>query len=315
MIIDKKRESSSSGKLWGNEKNSDPYSSMILPFSARLGIRIFRPFLEKMKVSWKTQTEFKRSKIPLTPYEFYGQMFFYALIGAVVIAIAAIFLDLKFRRFDLIVSSAAFLLFVAVLAIYSDIPRSISRVRKRKIDSLMPITIGFAATMASADIPVDHIFEVLSESSDYGEVAREAKYIWISTSLFGKDIISAIKEAIIYTPSVKFSEFLQGIVTTVTSGGDLKDFLVTRARRYQSELNNEVKKNVDSIGIVAESYITVGVAFPLIMIIIIGVIAALSSSDPGALVLVLIFLVGVMMPVLTAFFIYFLNSIVKEVKV
>ena len=304
-----------SGKKSPVRDDDNPHTAMILPFAARIGIMIFRPLLDRINFSWKSQTELKRSKIPLTPYEFYGQMFFYALISAIVIGISAFFLDIELRRFDLVISSAAFLVFVAILAVYSDIPRSIARVRKKRIDALMPVTIGFAATMASADIPIDHIFEVLSESSDYGEVAREAKYIWISTSLFGKDIITAMKEAIVYTPSLKFSEFLQGIVTTVTSGGDLKDYLVTRARRYQSELNNEVKKNVDSIGIVAESYITVGVAFPLIMIIIIGVIAALSSSNPAALILILVFIVAVMMPVLTLFFIYFLNSIVKEVRV
>lgn len=314
MIGDKEK------KLFSREKSSpydkeNLYKTINLPFAARTGMKIFKPFLERINFSWKAQTELKRSKIPLTPNEFYGQMFFYSLISAILIGISAFFLDMELKRFDLIISSAAFLLFVAILAVYSDIPRSMARVRKKRIDALMPVTIGFAATMASADIPIDHIFEVLSESSDYGEVAREAKYIWISTSLFGKDIITAIKEAIVYTPSVKFSEFLQGIVTTVTSGGDLKDYLVTRARRYQSELNNEVKKNVDSIGIVAESYITVGVAFPLIMIIIIGVIAALSSSNPAALILILVFIVAVMMPVLTIFFIYFLNSIVKEVKV
>ncbi len=307
-------------KLFSKKESSvrgggSQHTAMNLPFAARTGMKIFKPLLERINVSWKTQTDLKRSKIPLTPYEFYGQMFFYSLISAIVIGISAFFLDIELRRFDLIISSAAFLIFVAILAVYSDIPRSIARTRKKRIDALMPVTIGFAATMASADIPIDHIFEVLSESTDYGEVAREAKYIWISTSLFGKDIITAMKEAIVYTPSVKFSEFLQGIVTTVTSGGDLKDYLVTRARRYQSELNNEVKKNVDSIGIVAESYITVGVAFPLIMIIIIGVIAALSSSNPAALILILVFIVAVMMPVLTIFFIYFLNSIVKEVRV
>lgn len=307
-------------KLFSKKESSvrgggSQHTAMKLPFAARTGMKIFKPFLERINVSWKTQTDLKRSKIPLTPYEFYGQMFFYSLISAIVIGISAFFLDIELRRFDLVISSAAFLIFVAILAVYSDIPRSIARTRKKRIDALMPVTIGFAATMASADIPIDHIFEVLSESTDYGEVAREAKYIWISTSLFGKDIITAMKEAIVYTPSVKFSEFLQGIVTTVTSGGDLKDYLVTRARRYQSELNNEVKKNVDSIGIVAESYITVGVAFPLIMIIIIGVIAALSSSNPAALILILVFIVAVMMPVLTIFFIYFLNSIVKEVRV
>ncbi|WP_393972208.1 type II secretion system F family protein [Oxyplasma meridianum] len=306
-------------KLFSSKKNSirnaeNPYATMNLSFPARAGIRIFKPFLDRLDVSYKTQIELKRSKIPLTPYEFYGQMFFYSLISAIIIGISAFIFDLVLRRYALVISSSAFLIFALFIAVYADIPHSVARARRKRIDALIPVTIGFTATMASADVPIDRIFEVLSESSDYGEVAREAKYIWISTNLFGKDIITAIKNAIVYTPSIKFSEFLQGIVTTVTSGGDLKDYLVTRARRYQSELNNEVKKNVDSIGIVAESYITVGVAFPLIMIIIIGVIAALSSSDPHALILVLIFIVAVMMPVLTLFFIYFLNSIVKEVR-
>ena len=95
---------------------------MNLPFAARTGMKIFKPFLERINVSWKTQTDLKRSKIPLTPYEFYGQMFFYSLISAIVIGISAFFLDIELRRFDLIISSAAFLIFVAILAVYSDIP-------------------------------------------------------------------------------------------------------------------------------------------------------------------------------------------------
>ena len=97
------------------------------------------------------------------------------------------------------------------------------------------------------------------------------------------DIITAIKRAIERSPSEKFQEFLQGITGTLTAGGQLKTYLSGRAEHYMRENRREQKELIESIGVLAESYIVVGVAMPLFLIIMlvvmswIGGMAALSS--------------------------------------
>jgi flagellar protein FlaJ len=168
--------------------------------------------------------------------------------------------------------------------------------------------------MAYANISIDSIFYDLGKSREYGEISGEARSVSVSTRLFGKDIITAIKDASKLSPSVRFSEFLLGIVTTLTSGGDLKEYFKSKVRQYSTELNTDVKRNVESLGIMAESFITVGVAFPLILLIIVGVIAALSPGSPKQLIMILYLAVGVIIPVLSALFAFFIRSTIKEVE-
>ena len=64
----------------------------------------------------------------------------------------------------------------------------------------------------------------------------------------------------------------------------------------------------------SESYITVGVAFPLILMIILGVVGALSPVSPAS-VITFLYLIGfVMIPALAAFFTYILRSTLREVE-
>ena len=76
--------------------------------------------------------------------------------------------------------------------------------------------MSFISAMASADVNVDVIFKELSRQEIYGEIKNEAEWITRDTELLGIDILTAISKAAQRTPSIKFQEFLQGVVTTST---------------------------------------------------------------------------------------------------
>jgi flagellar protein FlaJ len=206
---------------------------------------------------------------------------------------------------------------IVAIMIYSlgtAMPSSAIAKRRKNIDTRLPMALAYIATMASADVPVENIMYELGKSPQYGEIAKEARTISASSRLFGNDIVSALREESKYSPSLKFAEFLSGITSTVTSGGNLKDYFTMKAKQFQSELSTLIKQNSESVGVLAESYVTVGVAFPLMMIVILGILAAISSGA-GAVITVLYLIVLMMVPMITFVFAFLIQSTIKEVNI
>lgn len=288
-----------------------PENGPFLGFS----LRVFSPLFRSVSTTGRMEYDLRRARLPYTPVEYLSQTSLVVVIVSAFVVVITAYLAINLAHYAFLISSLGFLMIASAIALLLEYPALIIGIRKKKIDSGIPMAISFIATMASADIPVDTIFYELGRTSEYGEIAREARAISLSTRLFGKDIITAIKENEQVSPSRKFSEFLQGLITTITSGGDIKEYLSHKARQYQSELSTDIKRTVDSVGILAESYVTVGVAFPLILLIIIGVIASLSPVSPGPLIVVLYFIVLLVIPVIAALFIYFIGSTVREVEI
>ncbi|MEM0155962.1 MAG: type II secretion system F family protein [Thermoplasmataceae archaeon] len=277
-------------------------------------LRVFEKIYNNNSLSNKLEDDLKRSKIPLTAVQYLSLMSLYSLFFliadiAVSISVSQI---LKFNTIYII--AVAFLSFIAWGLYIFYFPSSVTSARRKDIDAKLPIAISYISAMASADIPIDRIFSDLGKIELYGEISREAKSISVLTEIFGMDILGAIKEASKFSPSRRFAEFLSGIYTTANSGGNLREYLLGKAKQYNSELTIGIRRNVESIGVLAESYITVGVAFPLMMMVIVGVIAVLSPSPSLNIILFLAIIVGIMIPVITGLFSIFIRSTMKEVE-
>src|SRR5207245_1845471 len=144
-------------------------------------------------------------------------------------------------------------------------PATIAKKRAHKLDKRISGAMSFISAMASANVPVDVIFKELSKQTVYGEVAREAEWITRDTELLGLDILTAIRKAAQRSPSSKFQDFLQGVVTTSTSGGQLKPYFLVKAEQFEKEDRLEMRKKMETLGMLAESFVTVVVAFPLFL--------------------------------------------------
>jgi flagellar protein FlaJ len=123
------------------------------------------------------------------------------------------------------------------------------------------------------------IFHAISENAPiYGEVALEFRQIMRDVDYFGSDVITAIRHLSETTPSEKLKDFLEDLLSVIESGGDLSEFLASRVRLYQEEARFEQKQFLTILSMVAESYVTLFVAGPLFLIIIMVVMGMMGGS-------------------------------------
>ena len=91
------------------------------------------------------------------------------------------------------------------------------------------------------------------------------------------------------TPSEKFKEFLQGAVVTVQSGGSLKSYFMNKADQYMRENRVHQRQLIESLGIMAEAYVTAAVAGTLLILIILPLLMIISHADPSQLLIIYVF--------------------------
>jgi archaeal flagellar protein FlaJ len=168
-------------------------------------------------------------------------------------------------------------------------PGSKAKARKKKIDANLAYAVNFISAMASAGVTPTDIFKSLSKQDIYSEIKEEAAWIYRDVGLLGYDIITAIKTNIARTPSQRFKEFLQGMVVTVTSGGSLKTYFMHKADQYLWENRTSQKQLMETLGIMAESYVTAAVAGILMLLIVIPLMMMISNQYNGTFLYILVF--------------------------
>ncbi|PTD93636.1 secretion system protein [archaeon SCG-AAA382B04] len=160
------------------------------------------------------------------------------------------------------------------------IPRIKASGRAREIDALLPYAINYISAMAGAGVTPVETFKLLASSKDiYGEVSVEAKYLIRDTEMFGKDIISSMRSISKTTPSGNFQDFLQGTITTITSGGNLETYFKSKADQFMRENRRTQKEFLETLGLIGESYVTAFVAGPLFIIVMVVVMSMMGGAS------------------------------------
>jgi len=203
---------------------------------------------------------------------------------------------------------------ILTFVVMGSLPGSKAKTRMRDINKRLGAAMSFISAMASADVNIDIIFKELSRQPIYGEIKNEAEWITRDTELLGNDILTAIGNAAQRTPSTRFQEFLQGVVTTSTSGGQLKPYFLQKAEQFEKETKLEIKAQLETLGLMAETFVTVVVAFPLFLIVIMAIMAIVpgAGGNTDTTVLLLWLVVGLMVPFSQFGFIFFIWNMTKE---
>jgi len=149
---------------------------------------------------------------------------------------------------------------------------------KRNLDDELPFTTGYMAILSGAGVPPDMIFRSLAEIDSSLAISGEAKKIVRDVELFGYDILSALEAASERTPSTKFKELLEGFIAAVHSGGGLTKYLRERARQYMKLKRIALRRFSDTLSILAEFYVALLVAGPLILVVMLAVMAMLGGG-------------------------------------
>ncbi len=249
--------------------------------------------------------------------EYLAQVYATTLLAGLGLAVAGIAIFAVLALSGLALFGAIFGVLIPVAAtplvflMMQGAPGRVAKARGRRIDARISSAMSFVSAMASADVNVDQIFRELARQKIYGDVAEEAAWITRDTELLGVDILTALKDGATRTPSKRWQEFLQGVVTTATSGGQLKPYFLLKTEQFEQEHKLEMLRRVETMGLFAETFVTVVVAFPLFLVIIIAIFAIIGSG--GSFMIEILFLiVGVMIPVSQVGFIIPMQSLASE---
>jgi flagellar protein FlaJ len=266
-------------------------------------------------VTDRMKLNLEKAHIDIRPDAYLSYVWMNTILAAVVSSIIYVSLVVFLRpSFILIILLIVIPILTTIFAYFyfMSYPGIKAKARGKKIDMHLPYALNFIAAMSSAGITPSEIFKNLSKQKIYGEVREEALWIYRDVSLLGRDIVSAIKANIVRTPSEKFKEFLQGAVVTVQSGGALKNYFVSKADQYMRENHVTQKQLIESLGIMAEAYVTAAVAGVLLIIIILPLLMIISNAGKEQLLIMYVFSF-VVIPLINIGFSVVLASMSKKV--
>jgi archaeal flagellar protein FlaJ len=298
------------------KKGAQPTHSTLNPLQ-RWAWRTFRDRVTKLPPNPALEENLVKAHMRIRADEYMAYVYGMTIIIGVVLTVVGIVLGL-------ILATTGSLLFGIVAAVVIPVlgtimvfvilpsqPGSAAKSRGKAIDSKIGPSMSFVSAMASADVNVDQIFKELARQKVYGQIAEEAAWITRDTELLGVDILTALRTGATRTPSKRFQDFLQGVVTTATSGGQLKPYFLSKAEQYERENKLDRQKRVETMGLMAETFVTVVVAFPLFLVIIIAIFAIIGGG--GAFMLnVLWGIVLGMIPLSQFAFIFFMYQLAQE---
>ena len=182
--------------------------------------------------------------------------------------------------------------------------------RRRNIEATLPYAVNYVTAMSSAGITPDEVFRLLGQSKIYGESAVEARYVSRETDFFGKDLLDALRTVSQATPSERMREFMQGAVASISSGSNLTEYFRSKAHQYALENNQQQKTFLETLGLIAESYVTAMVAGMLFLIILQSIMTLISGDSNPLFLYIIIYL---LVPFGSMMFIVLISSMTPEV--
>lgn len=251
----------------------------------RLAVRIFGGLADRLSPRLASLDEAlgkSGMKILLRGYVSLGIM--YALFVPAVSFFFSVFAFLLFFSpakalvFSLLLSLLFFACSVVAVYLY---PFHMADSRAKKIDAGLPFAINHMAAVASSGVPPYMVFKMLSSFSEYGEISKEASKIVSAVEGIGMDVSAAVKKALEETPSNQLKEFLQGFLSTLESGGDLRAFMETQARDSIFDYRIEREKYMESLATYADFYTAVLIVAPLFLIALLAVMGSVGGSISG----------------------------------
>jgi len=284
-------------------KGSVPRYISLTPYQQFCWKTLGRAVKIKAKPNAALEDALIKAHMKIRPEEYTAVVWMNTIFAGIGGAIAGIIIGLLLFSILGLLIAIALVAMVPIMTYFISgaMPSSRAKSRESDIDKKLNSAMSFISAMASANVNIDVIFKELSRQEIYGEVREEAEWITRDTELLGLDILTAIKEAADRTPSQKFRDFLQGVITTSTSGGQLKPYFLVKAEQYEKENKLEMRSRMETLGMLAESFVTVGVAFPLFLVIIMAIMSVVSKNAGGTIMLLYAVVLGMIPGVQFAF--------------
>jgi flagellar protein FlaJ len=187
------------------------------------------------------------------------------------------------------------------------IPAIKAGIRIGVIDQSLSHTVAFLYALShGGSVTVLDMFRALSEQKEiYGAAASEFTKIVNDVEYFGTDLLTALSNAAHRSPSSEMRDFIEGLSSVLSSGGNISAYLGSKSKYFHENAMKQQRMFFETLGVMAEVYISTFVAGPLFLMTILVVIGLLNPNSTK----ILYAIVYLIIPVSTVTYLVLLNSL------
>jgi flagellar protein FlaJ len=254
----------------------------------------------------------KRARIETSVDDYICMIIFYAfpivfvatlLIFSVLIAFVTLFATYSFSLAVLIAGLCS----AATFFIGYEYPSFAVRNVKNRIEKSLPFAALHMTTAAKSGMnPVD-VFKVLIIRG--GVIGKEAEKIYNSVKYMGMNLTTAMQRSAIRTPSDGFADLLYGMISVISSGGNLEAYLTAKTKALFAEHRRRLNEYANNVSLYAEIYITLVIVGSILFLILLSILSPLVGTG---LVFLQAFLVFIFTPLVSVAFMIILKTVSPE---
>lgn len=278
---------------------------MFIEMSVRLFGGIIEPYLDYFD---PLEVKMKSANIKLSLKEYLSISLISSLIAFIVsMPIVSFVFSLITQRaifsytLGIIVS---FLMAGASFVLFYWYPSMKAKSLQSRIDQDLPFAIASMTAAASSGTHPMEIFKMLTVRK--GVIGEDSNRIYRDVKMFGTDISSALAKVANRTPSLTWSELLWGMISIITTGGDVYKYLTEKTAVSMQQYKRMLDSYSNQINFYTEIYITLIIVGTLFFIVLSSIMSPLVGGD---ILLVQTFLVFFFVPITSMGFIILLKGL------
>jgi len=278
---------------------------MFKEFSVKTLGGIVAPYLDYFD---PLEVKLRSSKMPYSLQEYLSMALFTALltfmasmiVGSIMVTVFTAKMLFAYT-FSIIISFLA--TGGAFLGFYY-YPNVKTQALQSKIDRELPFAVASMTASSSSGMHPMEIFKMLSNRG--GVIGADGKRVYRDVKMFGTDISSAIVKVANRSPSLVWSEMLWGMVSIITTGGDLYSYLSDKSKDSMQQYRRMLQSYSNQINFYTEIYITLIIVGTLFFIVLSSVMSPLVG---GSILLIQTFIVFFFVPLTSLGFIVLLKGL------
>ncbi|WP_302080042.1 type II secretion system F family protein [Salinibaculum rarum] len=152
------------------------------------------------------------------------------------------------------------------------LPRYVAGVRAKKLNLMLPSAISYMYALSRGGLDIVEVFRRLAAAEEtYEEMSQEAGLVLNHVDYLGRDFMQALREASEVTPCDYTAEFFTDLLGVIESGGDTEAFLADQRNEALQDARVVQDSYIENIALFAEVYVTVLIAGPLFLLILLMV--------------------------------------------
>ena len=139
---------------------------------------------------------------------------------------------------------------------------------KNKINQELPFVAIHMSAIAGSMVEPSKVFEIITLTKEYPYTSKEFTKVINEINIYGYNLVNAIRQTAANTSSYKLSELLNGVATTITSGGSLEKFFEKKSQSLLFDYRLEREKYTRTAETFMDIYISVVIAAPMILMLL-----------------------------------------------